>query len=57
MTARAATDLTAPANLRWNFTVNLIDIAFITLGISLVSRDTVLPVLISTSGCATRSPS
>ncbi|MBE2240284.1 MAG: MFS transporter [Caldilineaceae bacterium] len=48
MTARAATDLTAPANLRWNFTVNLIDIAFITLGISLVSRDTVLPVLIST---------
>lgn len=35
-------------NLRWNFTVNLIDIAFITLGISLVSRDTVLPVLVST---------
>lgn len=35
-------------NLRWNFTVNLIDIAFITLGISLVSRDTVLPVLVNT---------
>lgn len=35
-------------NLGWNFTVNLIDIAFITLGISLVSRDTVLPVLVST---------
>jgi MFS family permease len=46
--ARASTDPTAPANLRWNFTVNLIDIAFITLGISLVSRDTVLPVLVST---------
>ncbi|MBK8798203.1 MAG: hypothetical protein IPM07_18580 [Anaerolineales bacterium] len=46
--ARAAIDPTAPANLRWNFTVNLIDIAFITLGISLVSRDTVLPVLVST---------
>lgn len=35
-------------NLRWNFTVNLVDVAFITLGISLVSRDTVLPVLVST---------
>lgn len=35
-------------DLRWNFTVNLVDIAFITLGISLVSRDTVLPVLVST---------
>lgn len=35
-------------NLRWNFIVNLVDIAFITLGISLVSRDTVLPVLVNT---------
>jgi hypothetical protein len=32
---------------RWNFNVNLIDIAFITLGISLVSRETVMPVLVS----------
>lgn len=35
------------SNLAWNFSVNLIDISFITLGISLVSRDTVLPVLVS----------
>lgn len=46
--AHSTLDQTAQPNLRWNFTVNLIDIAFITLGISLVSRDTVLPVLVST---------
>ncbi len=46
--AGAAPDHSVDKNLRWNFTVNLIDIAFITLGISLVSRDTVLPVLVST---------
>lgn len=46
--AHSTLDQTAQSNLRWNFTVNLIDIAFITLGISLVSRDTVLPVLVST---------
>lgn len=34
-------------NVPWNFTVNLLDIVFITLGLSLISRDTVLPVLIS----------
>ena len=31
----------------WNFAVNVSDIIFITLGLSLISRDTVLPVLIS----------
>ena len=46
--AQSTHDRTADSNLTWNFTVNLIDIAFITLGISLVSRDTVLPVLVST---------
>jgi len=46
--AGASPDRSVDKNLRWNFTVNLIDIAFITLGISLVSRDTVLPVLVST---------
>ncbi|MCB0068181.1 MAG: hypothetical protein KDD77_13550, partial [Caldilineaceae bacterium] len=46
--AETTLDRTADKNLTWNFTVNLIDIAFITLGISLVSRDTVLPVLVST---------
>lgn len=46
--AQTTLDQTTHANLRWNFSVNLIDVAFITLGISLVSRDTVLPVLVST---------
>jgi MFS family permease len=34
-------------NFRWNFAVNLADISFIMLGISLVSRETVLPLLVS----------
>ncbi len=34
-------------NFRWNFSVNLLDISFIMLGLSLVSRDTVIPLLVS----------
>lgn len=34
-------------NARWNFLVNLWDIIFIMLGISMISRETVMPVLIS----------
>ncbi len=34
-------------NWRWNFAVNVWDEAFILLGISLVSRETVMPVLVS----------
>ena len=34
-------------NLPWNFSVNLIDITFITLGLSLVSRETIMPLLVS----------
>lgn len=34
-------------NFRWNFSVNIWDIAFITIGLSLVSRETVMPVLVS----------
>ena len=34
-------------NLRWNFSVNLWDIAFISVSLSLVSRETVMPVLVS----------
>jgi MFS family permease len=34
-------------NLQWNFSVNLWDIAFITISLSLVSRETVMPVLVS----------
>lgn len=33
-------------NVRWNFSVNLLDITLITTGLSLVSRETVLPVLV-----------
>ncbi|HXF63736.1 MAG TPA: MFS transporter [Caldilineaceae bacterium] len=38
----------AEANAPWNFTVNLLDILLITLGFSLISRETVMPVLVST---------
>ena len=38
----------AARNVHWNFTVNVWDIAFITLALSLVSRETVMPVLVST---------
>jgi MFS family permease len=34
-------------NVRWNFTVNVLDITFFTLALSLVSRETVMPVLVS----------
>jgi MFS family permease len=34
-------------NERWNFTVNLIDSALFVFGLSLVARDTVLPMLIN----------
>ena len=34
-------------NLPWNFSVNLIDITFITLAFSLISRETIMPLLIS----------
>ena len=33
-------------NFRWNFSVNLIDITFITLGLSLISRETIQPLLV-----------
>ncbi len=35
------------ANLTWNFAVNVLDVAFITLGISFVSRETVMPLLVN----------
>lgn len=40
-------------NDNWNFSVNVIDIIFITLGMSLVSRDTVFPALV---GSLTTAP-
>lgn len=45
--SHVATGRFAQDNLRWNFSVNLLDITFITLGLSLVSRETVMPVLVS----------
>jgi MFS family permease len=35
------------ANFRWNFSVNLLDIAFIMFGLNLVSQATIMPVLVS----------
>ncbi|HWQ15035.1 MAG TPA: MFS transporter [Roseiflexaceae bacterium] len=34
-------------NFRWNFAVNLVDISFIMFGLSMISRETVLPLLVS----------
>ncbi len=40
-------DAFVKANTGWNFGVNLLDISFMMLGMSLVSRETVMPVLVS----------
>ena len=45
--AHSTIDDIAQTNLAWNFSVNLVDISFITLGLSLVSRETVMPLLVS----------
>jgi MFS family permease len=45
--ALSAPDQPAQQDLRWNFAVNLWDEIFIMLGISLVSRETVMPVLVA----------
>jgi MFS family permease len=45
--ATTAFDQEVERNFRWNFAVNLLDISFIMLGISLVSRETVIPLLVS----------
>lgn len=34
------------ANLRWNFTVNVLDVAFFLLALSLVSQTTIMPLLV-----------
>ena len=47
MSQRTAVEQLAEKNLGWNFSVNLWDITFITLGLSLISRETVIPVLVS----------
>lgn len=40
-------DSAVERNLPWNFSVNLIDITFITLAFSIISRETITPLLIS----------
>ena len=42
------TEEQSPKNFRWNAFVNGLDLVFLSLGSSLVSRETVLPVLVST---------
>ena len=46
--AQSAISADAQKNVTWNFNVNLIDVIFITFGFSLISRETVMPVLVST---------
>jgi MFS family permease len=45
--AEVTLDRAPENNLRWNFTVNLLDVSIFVLAASLVSRDTVLPALVS----------
>lgn len=45
---QSAISADAQKNTTWNFNVNLIDVIFITFGFSLISRETVMPVLVST---------
>ena len=40
-------DAAVARNLRWNFSVNTLDITFITLAFSLISRETITPLLVS----------
>jgi MFS family permease len=47
MLNRTSVEQQVRQNLRWNFAVNLLDMTFFTLAVSLVSRETVMPVLIS----------
>jgi fucose permease len=46
--AQSAISADSAKNVSWNFNVNLIDVIFITFGFSLISRETVMPVLVST---------
>jgi MFS family permease len=46
--AQSAISADAQKNVTWNFNVNLIDVIFITFAFSLISRETVMPVLVST---------
>lgn len=47
MAELAVNDNASTDNARWNFGVSIWDVTFIMLGISLVSRETVMPVLVA----------
>lgn len=47
MNPQTAAESFVARNLRWNFSVNLIDITLITLGLSLISRETIMPLFVS----------
>jgi MFS family permease len=46
-TTKAAVDAYVEKNFPWNFTVNVIDITFISLAMSLISRETIMPLMVS----------
>ncbi len=45
-TEQEAAQRVADANLRWNFTVNTLDVAFFLLGLSFISQATIMPLLV-----------
>ncbi len=45
-TRETALHRSGEANLRWNFTVNVLDVAFFLLALSLVSQTTIMPLLV-----------
>ena len=47
MTEQQRFERQVEANFRWNFAANLWDIAFITFGMNLISRTTIMPLLVS----------
>jgi MFS family permease len=47
MASTAVPDTRPEANLKWNFSVNLVERIFVTLGMSMISASTILPLLVS----------
>ena len=47
MNEKSDFDRYVEANFHWNFAANLLDITFITIGHHLISRETIVPLLVS----------
>ena len=47
MSTKTDFDQYVQTHFRWNFSVNLVDIAFYTFAVNLVSRQTIMPLLVS----------